>query len=55
MSDQRSYSAPEIVKLGDAVELTEGNDSPNVDGQPGSGSYHNANPPRAQDEITEGI
>jgi hypothetical protein len=54
MSDLRSYSAPEIVKLGDAVEITEGISSPNVDGQAGSGQYHNANPPaEAHDEIQD--
>jgi hypothetical protein len=51
MSDQRSYSSPEIVELGDAAKLTEGSGSPNVEGQAGSGIYYNANPPgRTEDD-----
>ncbi len=53
MSDERSYSAPEIVKLGDAIELTEGAGSPNSEDPPGSLRYYNANPPRAEEEIDE--
>ncbi len=51
---ERSYTTPEVVKLGDAIELTEGGGSP-VAEVAGSGNYYNANPPSAQDEITEGI
>ena len=42
-----SYRAPEIVTVGDAVELTGALDTPNRD-NPGSliPAYHNANPPK---------
>ncbi len=50
MNEKRSYSSPEIVALGDAAELTEGAGEPNVEGQPGSGLYYNANPPDSRGE-----
>lgn len=49
----QSYATPEIVKIGSATELTEGAGSPNVEGQPGSNIYYNANPPKTEEEIGE--
>ena len=46
MQNEKEYQAPEIVRLGNARQLTEGRTAPNVEGNPGSGIYYNANPPR---------
>jgi hypothetical protein len=50
MKEKLNYDAPELVEVGDARELTEGLGSPNVEGNPGSGVYYNANPPPPPDD-----
>ena len=50
--NEKSYSTPEVVKLGDAIELTEGIGTP-VAEVAGSGQYYNANPAHAEETVED--
>jgi hypothetical protein len=49
MQHKRPYSTPEIADAGRAADVTEGHESPVVDGQAGSGTYYDSSKGRLQE------